>query len=63
MTRTVSVALNGLLENVFGIELIVLTPGYMLFGIGNSTLISVVAGLLPSSKAAKLDPMESLRYK
>lgn len=58
----VSMGLNGLLENIFGAKLIVLTPGYMLFGIGISTLISVIAGLLPSSKAAKLDPMESLRY-
>jgi ABC-type antimicrobial peptide transport system permease subunit len=58
----ISLGLNNILFNTFGVELIQLTPVYMLFGIGVSTLISVVAGVLPSSKAAKLDPMESLRY-
>lgn len=58
----ISIVLNKVLSNIFGVELIQLTPMYMLFGIGVSTLISVVAGVLPSSKAAKLDPMESLRY-
>ena len=57
-----SIALNNLLLNSFGAKLLQLTPAYMLFGIGISTLISVIAGWLPSSKAAKLDPMESLRY-
>ncbi|MEH7011384.1 ATP-binding cassette domain-containing protein [Neobacillus niacini] len=58
----ISALLNNLLSNSFGAELIQPTKEYMLFGIGSSTLISVIAGLLPSSKAAKLDPMESLRY-
>lgn len=58
----ISILLNNLLSNSFGAELIQLSPEYMLFGMGASTLISVIAGLLPSSKAAKLDPMESLRY-
>ncbi|MEW9502487.1 ABC transporter ATP-binding protein/permease [Jeotgalibacillus marinus] len=58
----ISIILNNFLSNSFGAELIQLTPEYMLFGIGVSTLISVIAGILPSSKAAKLDPMESLRY-
>ncbi|AJS58212.1 ABC transporter ATP-binding protein/permease [Paenibacillus sp. IHBB 10380] len=58
----ISLVLNNILFNTFGVELIQLTPVYMLFGIGVSTLISVVAGVIPSSKAAKLDPMESLRY-
>ncbi|MEC0090963.1 ABC transporter ATP-binding protein/permease [Paenibacillus macquariensis] len=58
----ISLVLNNILSNTFGVELIQLTPVYMLFGIVVSTLISVVAGVLPSSKAAKLDPMESLRY-
>jgi putative ABC transport system permease protein len=58
----VSVVLNTILSNVFGVELIQMTSLYMVFGIVVSTLISVIAGVLPSSKAAKLDPMESLRY-
>ncbi|MGD7043051.1 ATP-binding cassette domain-containing protein [Jeotgalibacillus proteolyticus] len=58
----ISIGLNIFLADAFEVELIQLTPQYMLFGIGISTLISVIAGVLPSSKAAKLDPMESLRY-
>lgn len=58
----ISIVLNNVFIHSFGVELINLTPQYMLFGIVISTLISVIAGLLPSSQAAKLDPMESLRY-
>lgn len=58
----ISLLLNRVLLNSFGVELINLTFGNMLFGIATSTIISIIAGLLPSSKAAKLDPMESLRY-
>ena len=50
----ISSVVNNLLSDSFGAELIQLTPEYMLFGIG-VTLISVIAGLLPSSKAAKLE--------
>ncbi|WP_427182133.1 ATP-binding cassette domain-containing protein [Paenibacillus sp. TC-CSREp1] len=57
-----SYVLNILLEQAFGAELIHLSGNYMLFGFAVSTGISVIAGLMPSSKAAKLDPMESLRY-
>jgi putative ABC transport system permease protein len=58
----ISFLLNKVLMNSFGVELINLTVGNMIFGIATSTIISIIAGLLPSSKAAKLDPMESLRY-
>lgn len=54
--------LNILLDNAFGVKLINLSGYYVLFGIVVSTLISIIVGLMPSSKAAKLDPMESLRY-
>ncbi|WP_426334673.1 ATP-binding cassette domain-containing protein [Paenibacillus silvae] len=57
-----SYVLNILLEQAFGAALIHLSGDYMLFGLVVSTGISVIAGLMPSSKAAKLDPMESLRY-
>ena len=58
----ISLVLNTILSNAFGVELVRLSATYLIFGLCVSTLISVVAGLLPSSKAAKLDPMESLRY-
>jgi putative ABC transport system permease protein len=58
----ISFLLNKVLMNIFSVELINLTFGNMFFGIATSTIISIIAGLLPSSKAAKLDPMESLRY-
>lgn len=58
----ISLLLNRVLFNKFGVELINLTYGNMFFGIATSTIISIIAGVLPSSKAAKLDPMESLRY-
>ncbi|WP_147534259.1 ATP-binding cassette domain-containing protein [Bacillus marasmi] len=54
--------LNSVLQDSFGAELINLSLGNILFGLATSTIISIVAGLLPSSKAAKLDPIESLRY-
>ncbi|OMD23273.1 macrolide ABC transporter ATP-binding protein/permease [Paenibacillus odorifer] len=58
----ISYVLNIFLDNAFGVKLINLSGYYVLFGIVVSTLISIIAGLMPSSKAAKLDPMESLRY-
>ena len=57
-----SLLLNKLIYNAFEVELVRVSAVYLIFGLGVSTLISIVAGLLPSSKAAKLDPMESLRY-
>ncbi|WP_027631767.1 ABC transporter permease [Clostridium hydrogeniformans] len=39
------------------------TPIWLIAGtIGFAVLISILAGILPASKAAKLDPVESLRY-
>lgn len=58
----IGMVLNKVLEGSFGAELINLSLGNILSGIATSTIISIVAGLLPSSKAAKLDPIESLRY-
>ncbi|WP_318503756.1 ATP-binding cassette domain-containing protein [Bacillus sp. T3] len=58
----ISIVLNNILLDSFGAELINLSMGNMFFGLAISTIISIIAGLLPSSKAAKLDPTESLRY-
>jgi len=46
---------------LFGINLVLLKSSYEVFGIGISTFVSTLGGLLPANKASKLDPVESLR--
>lgn len=53
---------NNYLETVFDVRIVNIGVDYIMLGIGVSVLVSVLAGLIPSSKASKLDPMESLRY-
>lgn len=38
-----------------------ITPTFILSGMLISILISMLAGVLPASKAAKLDPVEALK--
>ena len=52
---------NAVIQSHFGVNMILISPYYVLFGIGISILISVLSGTLPAAKAAKLDPVESLR--
>lgn len=56
-----SLAANAVSTNYFDVTIINLTPMYALSGIVLSIFISMVAGLMPAAKAAKLDPVESLR--
>ncbi|KAA0546717.1 ATP-binding cassette domain-containing protein [Bacillus sp. BGMRC 2118] len=53
---------NNVMGQVFDAHLIQINGGNMVTGIVVSVIISILAALLPSTKAAKLDPMQSLRY-
>lgn len=53
---------NNYLEKAFDVRIINVNLKYILFGIIVSVIVSIIAGLMPSNKASKLDPMESLRY-
>lgn len=48
--------INGLIHY----SIIQMTPGYIIFGLLASIIISLLAALAPSHQAAKLDPIESL---
>jgi putative ABC transport system permease protein len=58
----ISFVLNSIFNNIFAVKLIHVTVNYVGFGMLVSLVISIIAGLLPSAKAAKLDPVESLRF-
>ncbi|MGL4570005.1 MAG: ATP-binding cassette domain-containing protein [Clostridium sp.] len=45
----------------FDMNVINITPLYAICGIAVSTIVSMCAGLVPARKAAKLDPVDSLR--
>lgn len=53
---------NNYLRVTFDAEFIDVNLEFILLGIIVSMIVSIAAGLIPSSKASKLDPMESLRY-
>jgi putative ABC transport system permease protein len=54
-------SINYITNQMFNIPLVNITYMYILFGMLVSIIVSVIAGLYPASKAAKLDPVESLR--
>ena len=53
---------NHFMTKAFGVGIIDLTPQYIAMGVIVSLVVSVIAGWFPARQAAKLDPVESLRY-
>lgn len=53
--------INIISTRIFDINLVLIQNSYIIFGLSVSIVISTIAGVLPANKAAKLDPVESLR--
>ncbi|HAT55034.1 MAG TPA: ABC transporter ATP-binding protein [Lactobacillus sp.] len=56
----VELLINHGIAGLIHYSIIQMTPGYILFGLLASIIISLLAALAPSHQAAKLDPIESL---
>ncbi len=54
---------NSISKDLMNVKMIILSPYDLLIGFIVAVTVSVVSGLLPAAKAAKLDPIESLRHK
>jgi ABC-type lipoprotein export system ATPase subunit/ABC-type antimicrobial peptide transport system permease subunit len=52
---------NYIVNRLYNVTVVSISLTYVLFGIGISIIISVIAGLSPAAKAAKLDPVIALR--
>ncbi|MCX8074560.1 MAG: ATP-binding cassette domain-containing protein [Clostridia bacterium] len=55
------IIINAVTTKIFNVGVVNVSPVYVLFGIGVSIIVSVIAGLNPAAKAAKLDPVVALR--
>lgn len=58
----ISIIANYYTNSLFDVSVSNITIEFILFGMFISILISVLSGLWPASRAAKLDPIESLRH-
>ena len=61
-TELVAVLANNVATKYIGYSIIGITGNYLLFGVVVAIVISLLAALAPSSRAAKLDPIEALAY-
>lgn len=57
----ISIFVNKISLETFDVALMNITISYVAVGIVISTVVSMIAGLFPANKAAKLDPVDSLR--
>ena len=57
----VSIVVNHFSMQIFEMNVMNLTIPYCVVGVLLSTIVSMIAGLFPAQKAAKLDPVDSLR--
>lgn len=57
----ISIFVNKVSLETFDVELMNITIPYVVVGVVISTVVSMIAGLFPANKAAKLDPVDSLR--
>lgn len=53
--------INIMSNKLFGLNLVLIKKPYAVLGVVVSIVISTLAGVMPANKAAKLDPVESLR--